>query len=260
MEFEKTVEKFVKRIRFSQKFIDKFEKIIIEEWEKRRNSVQNDSIEAGKRVTRLQEEQVLIKDKIKQVSNLTAIRLLEADLEEIETKISEAIRMRDTKEDNTVEIQTLLNRCKFYMEHFEELLLRCPNPAIKGRFFSLIFEEMPTYQMLIDGTPNLAPIFALNEDFKSSKSLSVSPEGFEPSANCLRGNCSTAELRAQKSIVIVYDYASGGNRTPISSSDPLAKAYAPLRGIEPLSPVPKTGTLSVELQGLQRARDYCFIR
>jgi len=46
--------------------------------------------------------------------------------------------------------------------------------------FGLLFDETPTYQELIDGTPKLACLFKLNEDFTTTKSLDVSHTGLEP--------------------------------------------------------------------------------
>ena len=50
---------------------------------------------------------------------------------------------------------------KYYLEHIEELLLDRSKPLKGAEYFSLVFNTPPTYQDLVSGTPNLAPIFAL---------------------------------------------------------------------------------------------------
>jgi len=48
--------------------------------------------------------------------------------------------------------------------------------------FSLLFEELPTYEDLINGTLNLSPLFKLNEAYSKSKGTLSDPKGiqFEP--------------------------------------------------------------------------------
>ena len=65
------------------------------------------------------------------------------------------------------------------MEHLEDLLLNGPNPQKNAAMFGLLFDETPTYQELIDGTPKLACLFKLNEDFTTTKSLDVTGTRFE---------------------------------------------------------------------------------
>ncbi len=49
-----------------------------------------------------------------------------------------------------------------------------------AEFFGLIFDNVPTYEELKGGTPNLAPLFKLNEAYKTSNFTIVDAEGFEP--------------------------------------------------------------------------------
>ena len=46
--------------------------------------------------------------------------------------------------------------------------------------FSLFFDELPTYSEIISGTPKLAFVFKLSDDFKKDKSSIVTPPGIEP--------------------------------------------------------------------------------
>ena len=54
----------------------------------------------------------------------------------------------------------------------------------QGSYFSLMFEELPTYQNILDGTPRLTWIFKLNEPSeeapKTEKSHLVPRAGVEP--------------------------------------------------------------------------------
>lgn len=66
------------------------------------------------------------------------------------------------------------------MEHLEDLLIGGSNPQKNASLFGLLFDEKPTYQELVDGTPKLACLFKLNEDYKKTKTFDVSRVGVEP--------------------------------------------------------------------------------
>src|SRR3989344_4614163 len=123
--------------------------------------------------------------------------LYQEDVEEKENEIAQAMQVRDRYEDKVLEIQTLINFSDYFMEHLEDLLLGGPNPLQNAALSGLLFDETPTYQELINGTPKLACLFKLNDDYKASKTIDVSPERFERSTQSLKGFCSTIELRSQ---------------------------------------------------------------
>lgn len=51
-------------------------------------------------------------------------------------------------------------------------------PALKG-LFGLVFDELPTYQEIINGTPKLSLAYKLKEEFQTNKSLSVTLQRVE---------------------------------------------------------------------------------
>lgn len=58
-------------------------------------------------------------------------------------------------------MEVVMEHIKYFLEHLEELLIDGDNPLKRAAFFGLIFDEMPTYQDLVSGTPKLAPYLAL---------------------------------------------------------------------------------------------------
>ena len=118
----------------------------------------------------------------------------EEDIEKLRLKNAVLKSTRDVKEDQQVDAQVTINYANYFMEHLEDLLLGGPNPLQKAALFGLLFDETPTYQELINGTPKLACLFKLNDDYKASKTIDVTRLGFEPRTNSLKGYCSTVEL------------------------------------------------------------------
>lgn len=179
-EFDKTIEAFCSEVKFTKSFRNKFREIMLEEWEKRRDNARDDSVMIGKQVIQLKQEQQAIADKIKFIESSVALKYMESDLERLELEVGKLQDQRNRKEKEEVDIQTLINYCLYFMEHLKELLLEGTNPLKDAAMFGLIFDTIPTYEDLVNRTPRLAPVFELNRDYESTKSVSVSHQGLEP--------------------------------------------------------------------------------
>ena len=183
-DMETTIENYVKKVRFSDEFKAKFNKITLEELEKRITNIEKDSIMSEKTVIQLKAEKQQIVDTLKSLSSLIAIKAMEEELEKVEFQLASTTQVRDNKEDEQLNLETLFNHCKYYVEHLEDLILGGTNPLQNAAFFGLIFDDTPTYEDLKHGTPVLAPLFRLNEAYKEAynypQSLTVDDEGIEP--------------------------------------------------------------------------------
>ena len=194
--FNKIVESFCRQVHFSREYRRKFRDIVLEEWHKREKTLSGDQVELHQLVANCVGEIQAIKESIKKSRSESVIRMFENDIEELEQKKVNAEVTLCRKESEKLKIEVFINETQYYMEHLHELLLDQANPLKSAAMFGLLFDTVPTYDNLIDGTPHLAPIFALNEAFERSKGQSVSPDGFEPSTYSLKGSHSTAELWA----------------------------------------------------------------
>jgi len=79
-----------------------------------------------------------------------------------------------------VDIEKLINYTKYFMEHLPELLIVPNNPVQQRALFSLLFDTMPNFNELKNGTPKLSQCFELNQQKSLSKSQLVSRQGIEP--------------------------------------------------------------------------------
>lgn len=192
-DFDETITKFVNGIEFSPEFRQKFREYVLEEWEKRKDKAQDDSINLEKRVLTLKQESRMLTDKIKILTSETAIKAMETELDKVDQQIALVIEQRNKKEHEVIDVQVLINYSNYFMEHLEDLLLGGPNPLVNAALFGLAFDEPPTYFELVSGTPQLSCLFKLNEQFKKIEGASVAGEGVEPSRSCLhtflRRNC-----------------------------------------------------------------------
>lgn len=177
--FNKTIEEFVAKIEFDNEFREKFNKVYLSEWENREKQVSNQVVIFNKQLVQIEEEIHSIKETIKRLSSPTTIKLMEEDIEKLEVERASLTIKRVKKEDEQISIQVLLNYANYYLEHLEFLLLDWDKPQQVTILFELLFDELPTYEDIILRTVNLAPIFKLNEQYKQTKSLSVTPLEFE---------------------------------------------------------------------------------
>jgi hypothetical protein len=178
--FDEVVNSFVKHLHFTQDFKDKFQSIVLDEWDKRKVSAIGDSITLEQRVTKLRQEQLMLIEKAKETTSPILLKSIESDIEQMETKILQTTVERNDKEEDELDIKKAIAYCKYYMEHLEELILSGSDTLKNAAMFGLVFEAPPTFDELKDGTPKLAPIFELNEAYKTSKNQSVTPLGIEP--------------------------------------------------------------------------------
>ena len=179
-EFNKTLKNFVGDVHFSESFKTKFRNAVLKEWELKQSRLSQDSVNYGQLVVQKEVELQNLKEKLKLLSSPTALKMIEDDIEKAEQERAGLVINRDTVEDKGIDAQTAVNYCLYYMEHLNELILSGSNTKQNAKLFGLLFEEKPTYQELVNGTPKLAPIFALNGALEVSEKQFVTPRGFEP--------------------------------------------------------------------------------
>lgn len=178
--FDETIENFVKNVKFEEGFASRFREIALEELEKREKQLSTDTVSYSEQIIANETEIQNIKETIKKVSSIETIQMLEDDIEQLRLKNATLKANRDNKEDKQVDTQVTINYTTYFMEHLEDLLLGGSNLQKNASLFGLLFDEKPTYQELVDGTPKLACLFKLNDEYKTSQVLTVTPTGVEP--------------------------------------------------------------------------------
>ncbi|MBP9777486.1 MAG: recombinase family protein [Alphaproteobacteria bacterium] len=187
IKFEETIYNILSHAHFNDEFKQKFLSIFFEEWEKRRKDVSQKTISYNNQINDLSIEINTLIDKISLLSLPEAIKSVEEKITEKKDRKAYLIQARDRGEDDEIKIDGLMNQAKYFMEHLEELLTGGSNPLVNGAMFGLLFDEKPSYEELLNGTPQLSPLFKLNNTFVSSKEEFVTPTGIEPVIFTLKG-------------------------------------------------------------------------
>lgn len=178
--FDKTINDFMQDVEFDDDLKRKFKSIFIEEWDKREQKASNDTVAVNKQLIGIEQEVQMLKEKIKMLTMPETILMFEQDIEKLKQKRAGLMVVREVKENEQLDAETLTNYAKYFMEHLKDLLFEGLNPLKDAAMFGLLFEETPTYQDLENGTPKLACIFKLNRAYHTSKSELVSHQGLEP--------------------------------------------------------------------------------
>lgn len=175
----------IKELKFDDKFVSVFNEMVMDVWSDKKKEAESDAIIKGKHTVELREKLKVISDKILLVSSKAVIASLEKEYEKVEQELISETEMRDNAEDTELNMKELINYASYFMTHLEDLFLAPDNPKRQKVLFSLIFNQFPTYENLVNRTLDLAPIFKLNQQFALSKSLSVTAKGFEPLASSM---------------------------------------------------------------------------
>ena len=59
---------------------------------------------------------------------------------------------------------------RYFLAHLDELLLHHSNPILQAKYFGVIFNDAPTYEDIVSGTPDCSVLSGVNMVFKAKKS------------------------------------------------------------------------------------------
>jgi hypothetical protein len=105
-------------------------------------------------------------DKIKFLSSEIAINHMEKELLRTEAEIAELNAEKDkVKEEKPINMKTVMEYVKYFLEHLEYLAPQQMNPIAKAGYFGVLFDKAPTYAEIKLGTPKTAAAIELNRLF-----------------------------------------------------------------------------------------------
>lgn len=164
--FNKTIESFVKDVKLSDDIILRLKAKYIERFEKKRDEALGGSIHLDDKIANIKAEQQQLIEQVKKVSLPVVIKSIESDIGKLEEQLGMLYGQRNLFEREKAKIQEAINSFWYYLEHMDELILNPTNPANSAKLFSLIFEQLPTYDELVVRTPKLACVFNIKDNPK----------------------------------------------------------------------------------------------
>ena len=160
--FNEQIYDFIRSIEFDEGHHQLLEALFYEEWDKKRVDEIELSQAKERYVADLLAEQKAVFERIKQVGSELVRKALEGEYEELEGRLKQAREDRNKQVKKEISAKLGFQYARYFMEHLEELLIDTQNVKRQEQLFGMIFNELPTYDQIVDGTANLAEYFRLN--------------------------------------------------------------------------------------------------
>ena len=182
-QMDERITQFIGRIKVNQEQVDVLLSTVRKEFERRQTLSGDDDKAIQRRIQALKNEAGAALSKIMLLSNATAIAYLENEIDQIHQKITKLEKERQQmKNKKPIDIDRILARVRYFLEHLDLLLLKQQNPHKKAQLFGVLFDQLPTYDDLDYGTQKtplftgVNPVFSL---LKLEKSRMVIPRRVE---------------------------------------------------------------------------------
>ena len=178
-EYEKSIRGFVDALRFTDAMIVDFEEILNDVYRAKEQEVVSQSALMSHNVGDLKLQQASALKALIGAQNAVTERMLNEKIEDLDRQIKEAEEQRDDMEVTEKDIKAFVNSVKTVMEHPTKILMDTDDMRAQQTLFGLVFEEMPTYNEILNGTPKLSLAFKLSDEYERDKSQLVTPRRIE---------------------------------------------------------------------------------
>lgn len=179
-DFESAVENYLARLRPDGLTKAELRRALLKIWEKRRYEVQEMTRRVQDNIRALRTAQESALDALMSAETDVVRRKLETRVAELDTQIrdAEATRSADQDDVSKREVEAFADWAHDLMEHPLPRLSDTTNLELQRACFALVFDKLPTYKDILNGTPKLSPLFCLIGLLAMRKSPSVRPPVF----------------------------------------------------------------------------------
>ncbi len=166
--FDVAIQDFVKNITVAPEYIDALMSKIGEQMDSQLAKINEEAVVIDLRIANLRDQIRQSVDKIRCLSSATTIKYMEEDIENMEQEILELNAQRgELKTQEVTNIDKAKAYVRYFLENLDLLLLNYDNPIQQARYFGVIFNEAPSFQDIVFGTPDLTKIKGVNSIFQS---------------------------------------------------------------------------------------------
>lgn len=181
-QFNTTIKDFVLNIEFTENFRADFEANFLKNWNLRVGQITKSDNGRQSHLAELQVQLDQLTINLGISTNQTVFKALEDQVVKLEGEI-EQLKVDEFKDQqkqgdlSNVNRDDVLRSLNNFMEHPEIMLLEQEDPLKNAAVFGIIFDDKPTYEDLVNGTPQLAGLFKLNEMYQRGQNLSSGTKG-----------------------------------------------------------------------------------
>lgn len=178
--FEEQLTNFVTNLKYKdQAFFKVFEATLMNKFREKEKELGEFSVQVGTTVIELEAEKKQNIEAYTSTKNEIIRAELEKKINEIHLQIENTREQRNGIEVQENDIHAFVKYVKNLMEHPVERLVKQKNLSALRGLFSIIFDELPTYEEIVNGTPKLSIPYILKDEFRDTKSLSVTLQRIE---------------------------------------------------------------------------------
>ena len=158
------LERFIRRLRFHPEILRSLATVLLNRYRERQGEILKAASQVGYTVADLEAQKAQVVQAFKFAASDAMRRGLEAEAEKLELQIEGARSERNSLEITESDIESFTKEAKSIMEHPSILLKNPINIQHQQMLYSLVFDEYPTYEEIVNGTPKLSWIFYLSSE------------------------------------------------------------------------------------------------
>ncbi len=179
-DFEKNVCAYLDSLKFDKAFLAGLVLHMTHKYHNREKEILIESSAVSRSVSDLKAELAQKLDAFGLAKNQIVKDMLEGQIVALDAQIKKTESERNKIEINEMSIRAFRQYAGQLMEHPAKILTEADNLHARRSLMTLFFEEVPTYNEILNGTPKLQPLFRLSESYKVDKSQLVTLPGVEP--------------------------------------------------------------------------------
>ena len=197
-EFDAAMDQFLEKVQISPERVDQLMEAVLAVWQKRQGQHEEQQAQSANRHEELEAQMKVIVDKMKIISSETALKYMEEDLMKLEVQLQDLDNHNDQQASSeSRSIPDMLTYVKYFMKHMKDLLIDHCNPVMRAHYFGVIFDQVPNFAEIKDGSANISQIPGVNELFRlahGEKVPLVGMRGLEPPQDCSHYHLKVARL------------------------------------------------------------------
>lgn len=199
-DLEGSVMRYILSLKFDTSILPGLEATLLNKYREREEEIVRASGLIHQNIADLEMEQAAKLEAYTSSKSSVVRDMLEREIEALEARIKDGGRQRFSIQISRDDIKAYVQGAKKIMEHPGKLLLNQADPRVQKDLFFLVFEEMPTYDEIVNGTPKLTFVFKVSSEFRPGEKqlvplLSLSWNTLEETVlrwKSIRNNWSTA--------------------------------------------------------------------
>ena len=178
-DFDDNVKAYINKLKFTSEILNGLEVTFLNKYRQREKEIVTASGTIHQSIADLELQQASKLEAYESTKSPLIREKLEKVIEELEAEIKSAGKEQAKIQISRDDIKAFMQDAKKIMEHPAEILLNQRDLRVQRDLFGLVFEKMPTYTEILNGTPKLSYVFNLSSDFTPNKNQLVTLQRIE---------------------------------------------------------------------------------